>query len=166
MKLARAAVGLSIAAFALAVAARSPEPSGEWRTYGGSNAGDHYSPLAQITRANVGQLREAWRFVMEPGGVQTSPLMICGTLLAVTPMQAVVALDPATGKERWRYEPEGAGQQPVRGLSYWTDGKTEVLFASAGTRLHALSPKTGKPIDTFGNKGSIDLRASQGLHEA
>lgn len=162
MKLARAAVGLSIAAFALAVAARSPEASGEWRTYGGSNAGDHYSPLTQITKANVGQLREAWRFEMEPGGVQTSPLMIGGTLYAVTPTQSIVALDPATGKERWRYVPQDGGLQPVRGLSYWTDGQIEALFMGHGVKLTALSPKTGKPIETFGDKGSIDLRSGLG----
>ncbi len=136
--------------------------SGDWPSYGGHASGDHYSELVQITPANVGQLEQAWRLDMEPGGLQASPLVIGGSLYALTPAQAVVALDPATGNQRWKYEPAEAGQQPVRGLAYWSQAGASALFTSYGTYLAALDPATGQPIPGFGQNGRIDLREGLG----
>lgn len=134
----------------------------DWPVYNGGVNGDHYSPLTQINRANVHQLKVAWTFdTHETGGLQTNPLVIGHVLYAYTPSQKVIALDAATGKAIWTFYTGTPGTQPSRGFSYWTDGKASILFAGALTNLYALDPATGKPIPGFGDKGKIDLR--QGL---
>jgi glucose dehydrogenase len=133
--------------------------SSGWTAYNGQQAGDHYSPLYQIDRANVAKLKVAWTFdTHEEGGLQTNPLIIGRTLFAYTPSQKIVALDAASGKVIWTFDPGTVGQQPTRGFSYWTDGKSSILFAGALTNLYALDPATGKLITTFGDGGKIDLR--------
>ena len=131
----------------------------DWPVYGGQKFGTRYSPLTQINRTNVHQLQQAWTFdTHEGGGLQTNPLIIGRTMYAYSPTQKVIALDAATGKLTWTFDPGSIGRQPTRGLSYWTDGATSILFAGALTNLYALDPTTGKPIPTFGDGGKIDLR--------
>lgn len=131
----------------------------DWPVYNGGVNGDHYSPLTQINRSNVHQLKVAWTFdTHEKGGLQANPLVIGRILYAYTPSQKVIALDATTGKVIWIFDPGTPGTQPTRGLSYWTDGKNSILFAGALTNLYALDPATGKPILSFGDEGKIDLR--------
>jgi glucose dehydrogenase len=140
-------------------AAATNKTSGGWAAYNGQQEGDHYSPLTQINRANVAKLKVAWTFdTHEEGGLQTNPLIVGHTLFAYTPSQKVVALDAASGKVIWTFEPEAPGRQPTRGFSYWTDGKSAILFAGALTNLYALDPETGKLIAAFGDGGKLDLR--------
>ena len=128
----------------------------DWALYGGEG-GRRYSSLAQITRANVGKLQQAWRFDMaEMGDPQTHPLAVGGTVYAYTPNLDAIALDGATGKLKWRFHSGVKAGGPQRGLALW-QGKR--LFASAGTYLYALDPATGKPLTDFGDGGRIDLRA-------
>jgi glucose dehydrogenase len=142
-----------------AAEAHGSKPSSGWTAYNGQQTGDHYSPLAQINRSNVSNLKVAWTFdTHEEGGLQTNPLIIGRTLFAYTPSQKVVALDATSGKVVWTFDPGTPGQQPTRGLSYWTNGKSSILFAGALTNLYALDPATGKLIPTFGDNGKIDLR--------
>ncbi len=130
-----------------------------WTVYGGQAEGDHYSPLRQIDRTNVGKLQRAWTFDLnEEGGLQTNPLVVGDTLFGCTPSQKVIALDAATGKLKWKFDSGTPGLQPVRGLVYWTDGKQPRLFAGSTYKLYALDPATGKPIPSFGEGGFIDLR--------
>jgi glucose dehydrogenase len=136
-------------------------PNQDWAVYGGQVTGNHYSPLTQITPANVGKLKIAWSFdTHEKGGLQTNPLIVGGRLFAYTPSQQVLALDAATGRELWRFSPGKPGLQPARGFTYWTDGHENILFAGALSLLFALDPATGKPIGHFGEGGFIDLRKS------
>ena len=145
---------------ALAAAARASKPhEADWPVYGGAAAQDRYSPLKQINRENVRQLKLAWRFdTGEPGGLQTNPLVIGRTLFGFTPTQKVIALDAVTGKKLWAFDSGTPGLQPTRGLSYWTDGNHSILFAGLLSYLYALDPATGKPIESFGEGGRIDLR--------
>ena len=133
-----------------------------WPVYGGNAAGQRFSPLTQITRANVSSLREVWRLETGPGGLQTSPIVIDGVIYAATPDQSAIAIDGASGKELWRYASGTPSMQPARGPTYWTDGKDKRLFVTASQSLVALDPATGKPIAGFGNDGKIDLRAGMG----
>lgn len=134
----------------------------DWAAYNGGQSGDHYSNLAQINRSNVARLKPVWVFDLhQKGGLETNPLMVGRTLYACDTEQAVIALDAVTGKKLWSFAPPQPSQQPVRGLSYWTDGKTKILFAGMVSYLYALDPATGKPIAAFGEGGRIDLR--QGL---
>jgi glucose dehydrogenase len=133
--------------------------SKDWPVYGGQLANDHYSALTQINRGNVSKLKVAWTFdTAEQGGMQTSPLVLGGVLYALTPTQRVIALDAATGKLLWTFDSGIKGTQPDRGLSWWTDGSQNRLFAGVMNFLYALDPATGKPIATFGESGRIDLR--------
>ena len=151
---------LATAALLLAtLTARAQTPAFEWPVYNGHSDGDHYSALSQIDRANVTSLRVAWQFdTGESGGLQTNPLIIGNVLYAYTPSQKVIALDAATGKLLWKFDSGVPASQPVRGLSWWTDGTSTRLFAGVMNYLYALDPATGKPIPDFGEHGRIDLR--------
>ena len=131
----------------------------DWPAYNGQQNGDHYSSLAQINRSNVAKLRVAWTFdTHEEGGLQTNPLIVGGTLFAYTPSQKVIALDAGSGKIIWTFDPGSSSRQPTRGFSYWTDGKSSILFAGALANLYALDPATGRLITSFADGGKLDLR--------
>ncbi|MET0180322.1 MAG: PQQ-binding-like beta-propeller repeat protein [Novosphingobium sp.] len=135
----------------------------DWPVYGGNAMGQRHSPLTQINRSNVGQLEQAWRFdAGSEGGIQTSPIVIGRKLFAYTPDQHAIALDGATGKLLWKFDPGDTSGQPARGLAYWTEGSGRRLFASSVTNLYALDPDTGRPIASFGDGGKIDLRQDLG----
>jgi quinoprotein glucose dehydrogenase len=147
--------------------AAPPGPS-EWPAYGGSPAGIRYSPLSEIHRGNVGQLQEAWSFDPGegPGGTQTQPLVADGVLYGLTPKHNLVALDAATGKLRWKFEPGPTGRGANRGVAYWAQGNERRVFTSVQHWLYALDPATGKPIPEFGTGGRIDLREGLGRDPA
>lgn len=172
------AIGL-VAATGLAhsAAAQDPHPppasdlqhDTDWPAYNGSVDGDHYSPLSQINRANVAQLKVAWQFdTGEKGGLQTNPLIVGRVLYACTPFGKIVALDAASGKLLWTFDSTvdnhdrtiGGATQPSRGFAYWTDGKSPRIFAGILNYLYALDASTGKPIADFADNGRLDLRKS------
>ena len=136
-----------------------------WPAYGGSPEGTRYSALKQINKANVAQLKEAWRYDTADGAgaSQTQPIMVDGVLYGITPKHKTVAIDAATGKRLWQFDSGMEGNSPNRGLVYWSDaqGKNRRIFAGVRSYLYALDATTGKPIPEFGNAGRIDLR--QGL---
>jgi glucose dehydrogenase len=140
-------------------AAADTEARTDWRVYNGGVNGDHYSPLTQITPANVGSLRQVWRVdVGTDGGVQANPLVVDRVVFGYGPTLDVFALDGATGKQMWKFESGIVGRQPSRGMSYWSDGKEKRLFAYIMNFLYALDPESGKPIESFGEGGRLDLR--------
>ncbi len=135
----------------------------DWPIYGGTAENSRYSPLAQINRENVKQLQVAWAFdTGETGGLQTSPIIVGGVLFAYTPSQKIIALDAATGKLLWKFDPGAQEWQPARGLAYWTDGKQKRILAGVTNLVYALDADTGKPIPSFGENGHIDLRRDLG----
>jgi quinoprotein glucose dehydrogenase len=116
------------------------QPDGDWQSYGRTEFGERYSPLKQITTANVGKLQEAWRIRTgdmptdkDPVEItdQNTPLKVNGMLYACTPHSKVLALDPDTGKEIWRYDPQiqgpngndfrGWAHMTCRGVSYYDE---------------------------------------------
>lgn len=138
----------------------------DWAAYHGSSAQTHYSTLEQINTANVGKLREVWRYdsgdEFKDSEMQCNPLVIGGVLYGTTPKLRVVALNAATGEEIWSFDPhEGApvrGKQRSRGLVHW-QGR---IYVAARQWLWALEAKTGKPAAGFGKGGRIDLREGLG----
>jgi len=131
--------------------------------YGGETSGDRYSPLRQINRDNVKQLRIAWRVdVGTDGGLQTNPLIVGCTMFVYTPSLQVLAVDATIGKQLWKFDAGVPASQPSRGFSYWSDGRERILFAGVMDHLYALDPETGKPIAAFGEDGKIDLRKELG----
>jgi len=142
----------------------SPELSNrDWAIYGGDPQNTHYSPLDQINRGNVKQLERVWTYdTGERGGLETSPLIVAGALYGITPRQRIFALDAATGKQLWRFDPGLMGTQPDRGLAYWSDGGDRRILVGVMNYVYALNAATGKPIPTFGAQGRIDLRENLG----
>ncbi len=135
----------------------------DWSVYGGAPEGTRTSSLTQITKANVKDLAPVWTYTMdEPGDPQTHPLAIDGIVYAYTPTLKTIALDGATGKLLWTFAPAIKGQGAQRGLAYWSDGREKRLFASCMYLLFALDPATGRPIESFGDHGHIDLRKGMG----
>jgi quinoprotein glucose dehydrogenase len=142
-----------------------------WSSYGGGPGSLHYSKLKQIDKENVASLKVAWTFDTGDAvkGLRTefeaTPLAVNGVLYMISPKVRLFAVDATTGKQFWVFDPaEGRktiGSTRNRGLSYWTDGKDERLFVSLKQYLYAVDAKTGKLIETFGDKGKIDL--SKGL---
>ena len=126
-------------------------------TYNGGPGGDHYSPLTQITPANVGSLKQAWRFDFAPGGVEAQPLMVDGTLYGFTPNGDVVALNAATGALKWRFSTGLNGGQ-TRGIATHGTGANRRLLFGIRNFLYAVDANTGKALTGFGVDGRIDLR--------
>ena len=141
--------------------AQSSPTKRDWPVNGGEPNNTHYSPLAQINRENVAQLRVAWSYdTGETGGLQTSPIIVDGVLYGLSPSQKVFAVDAATGKVVWNFDSGIKGTQPVRGLAYWAsaDHSDKRIIVGVMNFVYALNAATGKPIPTFGSGGRIDLR--------
>ena len=156
----------------------APGPSGPdysgWRSYAGTKDGNRYSSNEQINLSNVSKLQVAWRWSSgdkDPGNRsqnQCNPVMIDGVLYGTTPRLKLFALDAATGKEKWVFDPatedSTAAKDPYayfkvsRGVMYWEDGMDRRLIYSAGSRTYAIDPTTGKPVRSFGSGGYIDLK--------
>ncbi len=138
----------------------------DWPAYLGDKGRSLYSPLRQINRSNVTQLKVAWTYdTGDKGEYQANNLIIQGVLYTASPTRRVIALDAATGRELWEWDPKtersGAGAGRERGLVYWQtkSGGEARLFTAVGNYLFALDAKTGAPIRTFGENGSIHLGA-------
>lgn len=136
----------------------------DWPAYGGNPAGTRYSPLKQINRSNVARLTLAWTYDTAdgPGASQTQPIVVDGVLYGLTPKHKVIALEGATGKELWRFDPETAGRGPNRSVVYWSSGTDRRIFSALNSFVYALNAVTGKPIPGFGKDGRIDLREGLG----
>ena len=133
----------------------------DWPVYGGSPDHTHYTTINQITRENVDRLRVAWTYETHDeftgSEMQANPVVIDGVLYATTPKLKVFALDAATGKQIWSFDPSGGVQGPRfrhRGVVVTGD---RVLFTYRN-KLWALDRKTGQPIKSFGVDGTVDLR--------
>ncbi|MFO0231393.1 PQQ-binding-like beta-propeller repeat protein [Gemmatimonas sp.] len=155
---------LAVAATAVAATAAGAQ-NADWPVYHGNNDHTHYSTLSQISPANVKQLKVAWTFdtgdAFAGSEMQANPIVIDGVLYATTPKLQVIALDAATGRQLWRFDPQN-GAPPTsrirhRGVVVTGD---RVLF-NYRNRLYALDRRTGQPIRSFGDSGWVDLR--QGL---
>jgi quinoprotein glucose dehydrogenase len=145
----------------------------DWPAYGGGPDSIHYSTLSQINRDNVKDLKVAWTFDTgdaTPGAhteLEATPIKIGDTLYLISPKVRLFALDAATGKQKWVFDPsEGRkviGSTRNRGITYWTDGKgDERIFVSMRQYLYAVNARTGKLILSFGDQGKVDLREGLG----
>ena len=139
----------------------------DWSEYLGGKGRNLYAPLNQINRDNVAQLEVAWTYdTGEKGEYQANNLIVDGVLYTPSQSRRVIALNAATGKELWQWDPakerSGGGGGRQRGLVYWQNesGGEQRLFTGVGGFLIALDPKTGEVIREFGEAGSINLGSS------
>lgn len=149
-----------------------------WKVYGGNKENNHYSSLTQIDTNNVTQLQVAWTYHTGDSGamtqIQVNPIMVDGVLYGVSPKLKLFAIDAATGKQKWIYNPvndtaadvKGFGYfmlNVCRGVAYYTDGKNDKrIFYAAGSNLYCIDAATGKPVLSFGKNGKIDLHDNMG----
>ena len=128
-----------------------------WDQNGGGVDSSQYSSLKEIDKTNVGRLTVAWTYPSDEAYL-FNPLIVDGTMYVLAKKRSIVALDAATGKEKWVHPNEGA--VGARGMSYWrsADGSEQrLLYVNAGF-LTAIDAKTGNTIEGFGDHGRVDLR--------
>lgn len=150
----------------------------DWPAYGRDPGGSRYAPLTQVNRDNVGKLQPAWTYRTGAGEVKSpsapnaafeaTPILVDGTLYLATPFNRIIALDPATGAERWTFDPQikldrRYSEVTSRGVSTWPapndkrKAARRIFAATLDARLLALEAATGKPCADFGEKGQVDL---------
>jgi len=132
--------------------------------YGHDAGGTRYSPLKQINTANVSRLQRAWTYHTGEKGrsLESTPICVNDTLYFSTQNQNVVALDPVTGKEVWKFANPNPRGSESRGVAYWAGDKQtppRILFGTGNGQLIELDAKTGMLVSSFGDKGILDLRA-------
>lgn len=154
-------------------------PTGkDWPRYGGNWAGNRYSPLDQINTSNVSNLDVAWTYstldAPEPGAagrpsrpaaIQCQPIVVNGILYGTSGDLKLFALDAGTGKEKWKFVPKNSQVKfnTSRGVAYWADKDNERILYTVAQTLYEIDAKTGKPVETFGKNGTVDLH--EGIQE-
>lgn len=182
------AAGAWLAAAAAAAEIAAPADGGQWPSWGRDPGGSRYSPLSDITAENVRGLVPAWTFhtgeTDEARGAkwksatfEATPLHVDGALYFCTGQGRIFALDPETGRERWRVDlglVKGIGRADAacRGVSTWVDPQASpgspcrrrIVTASLDAQLVALDAATGARCAGFGDGGAVDL--STGISHA
>src|SRR5882724_2003265 len=155
-------------------------PALAWEHWGGDRGGTRFSQFAMITPANVGNLVKAWQFrtgdldsrppeAMARTKFQATPLFVENSIIFCSPFNEVIALDPGTGAQKWRYEPKiSTNQRPAnryncRGVAYWVDTqapegascRARIFMGTNDVRVIALDARTGAPCADFGANGEV-----------
>ncbi|GLH79290.1 quinate dehydrogenase [Bradyrhizobium sp. SSBR45G] len=176
-------VAATLAAISLLLA-----PARGWQHWGGDAGGTRFSPLAQITPDNVDRLVRAWHYhtgdsdsriaaVAGRTKFEATPLLVEDRLVFCTPFNEVIALDPGTGEQTWRFDPKvGNGQRPAnryacRGVAYWVDAaapaevacRSRLFMGTVDARLIALDARTGRPCAGFGTDGEVRIDVAKEL---
>lgn len=159
-----------------------------WASYGGDPGGQRYSSNTQINDKNVSHLKPVWEFrtgeletyegtqAHRAAAFEATPILVNNTLYFSTPTCRVFALDPETGKQKWLYDPkvdlkENYSEITSRGVTAWPlpsqkniyrRHRARIFVGTIDSRLIAIDAATGKPIETFGDKGTIHLEAGYG----
>jgi quinoprotein glucose dehydrogenase len=161
------------------------EVGADWPAYGGTNHALRFTPLDQITRDNVASLEKAWEF--RTGDMpaededselryaaETTPIKIGDRIYLCSARNIIIALDAATGREWWRYDPNvsdsAASTAVCRGVTYYENAAaqpgepcaTRIFEATLDARLIAVDAKTGTPCPDFGANGTVDLLVGMG----
>ncbi|WP_221391377.1 PQQ-binding-like beta-propeller repeat protein [Dyadobacter sp. NIV53] len=164
------------------------DPYSQWTVYGGGSDNIKYSSLAQINTENVGKLKVAWEYSAGEASptnttdMKVNPLIINGVFYGLNPQLKLFALEAATGKVKWVYDPvsipvqgKNTGRGPFgpstkisRGLTYYRKGNDQRIFYTpgGGHMLYCVNALTGKLITSFGNNGRIDLHDDLDMENA
>lgn len=137
-----------------------------WGAYKADAASSSYSPLTQVNAKNVQHLQLAWEFNPDDAAEgsrhsasQSNPIIIDGIMYTASARHRIYALDAATGKMIWSFDPfdGGPGGGSFRGVTWWQDGDDKRILFTGGDNLFALNAQTGKPITTFGKNGKVSM---------
>ncbi len=156
-----------------------------WSAYGGDAKGARYSNADQVTPATIGALKPAWTFrtgafegreaAKGRSAFEATPILVEDSLVFCTQFNEVIAVDPGSGAELWRFDPEldlsirPDNQFTCRGVAYWRDGASlgnevcgsRILAATVDARLFALDARTGQICPDFGSGGFVQLSPDQ-----
>jgi len=149
--------------------AQTPGAGKDWSAYQGGSDSTHYSKLTQINRQNVRNLKVVWTYntaerTKSKREFESNPLIINGVLYGLSPTAKVFALNAATGQKLWSFDPSPdsaqVGSTRSRGITYWSEvnGSNARIFVAFRQYLYAIDAKTDKLIESFGEKGKVDLR--------
>ena len=178
---------LTIKGNAEATHAHVPDIGNGWPAYGGDKGGHRFSNASDITPENVSSLEMAWVYssgafdgredIAHRTAFQTTPILAEGSLVFCTQFYEVVALDPESGAEKWKYDPQvptdgrPANQFTCRGVSYWRDQNADqsascasrIFMGTVDARLIALDARTGEICGDFGDGGAVQIEPSLAL---
>lgn len=135
--------------------------------YGGNLSGDRYSPLDEINLQNVKSLKVAWTYdsrdsvdIKATGRVneiQCQPIVVDGVLYGTNSRLKLFALNAGTGDQIWKFDPENNKINVNRGVVYWENGDDKRILYTVGSSFYAVNAANGKLVESFGNKGTVDL---------
>lgn len=135
-----------------------------WQVYRGDDGSNAYSDLDQINSKNVKELKVAWTHQTgdksDYFSLECSPIIVNEVLYGISPKLKTFALNAATGKLIWVYDPFSANSKDGgfnRGLTYWKEGQEERIITFVENKMISLDAKSGKPIASFGDSGYVDL---------
>jgi quinoprotein glucose dehydrogenase len=162
-----------------------PDVGNDWSYYGGDPGGQRFSTAADITVANAATLELAWEYrsgdlisraeLMHRAATEGTPILVGDSLVFCTPFNEVIALDPADGTERWRFDPgvdpdlRPANQFVCRGVSHWQDAEqqstcsTRIFMGTNDARLIAIDARDGRRCEAFGNNGEVRVNPGMEL---
>jgi quinoprotein glucose dehydrogenase len=165
-----AGIVIAAAAGAVGVAQHTPAPTG-WLASNYDESANRYSPLTQITPANVSTLQPAWSIHLKPVGYSGKllrgdaiPLVVGNTMYVGSPYGAVIALDATSGAERWRFQLPNNDIPAKRGVAYWPGGggrAASIVFGSNAGALYSLDAATGRLNEWFGDKGIVNTKTPE-----
>ena len=169
--------------FSLIFLSLAAQTGDQWPVYGNDPGGSRFSKLKQINTGNVNKLKLAWTYqtgelktyegtgALEKAAFEATPIMIEGVLYFSTPSDRVIALDAASGREKWVFDPgvnlrKDYSEITSRGVASWraigrvktSSGQRRIFVGTIDGRLIALDAATGKPIPSFGKNGVVDLK--------
>jgi quinoprotein glucose dehydrogenase len=172
----------------LILTAFAATPALGWDYWGGDAGGTRFSKLDQITPANVDNLVPAWEYrtgdlasrppeAMKRTKFEATPLFVEDSLILCSPFNEVIALDPGTGRQKWRFDPAiSNAQRPgnrynCRGVAYWVDNaaaagaacRSRIFMGTNDARLIALDARSGRPCADFGNNGEVKIDIGKSL---
>jgi len=156
------------------------DPPQQWDAFGGNQQSQKYSTATQITPDNVKNLKRAWS--IHTGDVSSgshattwgaTPLFVNNTVYIGTPKYNIFAVEPDTGKQKWKYAASGANGPEEnqglknRGVAYWAASAPaagqacqKIVYIGTMTgELHGVDADSGKPCAGFGKNGVVDVNA-------
>lgn len=177
MKTSRTLISSLVVGILASTNALAADAAGNWREYNADKSGSRFATAADVTAESVKSMKVAWRWAMPDNAIaadnpelrtwvnESTPIAVGGVLYTTSPMSLVSAIDGATGKTLWTYDPKAYqdGTPPNlgfinRGLTYWEDGADKRLIVGTGDGyLIVLDAKTGKPVKSWGENGRVDL---------
>ena len=165
---------LALAATSTAVRTGAQAGATDWPSTNYAQTANRYSPLKQITAANVSSLERVWSIHLKPDGFvgrmredQAIPIVIGNTMYLASPYGFVLALDATTGAERWRFQLPDHDTPSKRGVAYWPGSggavrlPPSIIFGTATGGLYSLNASNGAPNEWFGENGVTKLKTPE-----